>query len=585
MRKLLVLFLIFSSLAYSSNSSDILVYSRVTTQWNVFLLDKFQVFMKNLKLNVDPYFYYHDQNINYDESSINDFVSDDVSKFISDIEQVSGLSILDLHPELNLSGFGYSIDKILPSILPTENNGNVELNSRIKLEGLNAFAKELKLSFLISTLNSKEKISALDVKIINPKIVIHNTKDLSFDLNLLLEEGENETKLRFTKANFDQITNALAENEDMIDITYETVAIPHVELHLMSRSITVNSDKVKEIIDSNKNKIKKLFVGQIRTLFEKNGALEVLKHFDGMTFKNDRWIKPSSETTFPMYLGIKDYSVPFKDIVRVELKGDFCTTINFEMNEENCVVNRITIPARSHISSADISYSNKHIENQLKTNKDINMIASISEDYINRALVTTVDFGLWDEMLKKVGLTMGDKSVQVRFNKKAQTATLYLDVVYNVKGIKGFLTREKKIRFPLALDVKVRIENEEQLKFNEATNEWTKSEIPFVVFNIFDVDLNDNYFKYGIEQYDLPSTIGSVRKVLRKKVIKTIKKELLDFNAPADKMTLLKWKGTDVPPVELPEINGMSLDKAETYSDGHGRLNVVMKASKVLLDQ
>jgi hypothetical protein len=540
--------------------------------------------MKNIKLNVDPYFYNHNKIINYDESSINDFVSDDVSHFISDIEQVSGLSILELHPELNLSGFGYSINKILPSIIPTESNGNVELNSRIKLEGLNAFAKELKLSFLISALDGNEKISALDVKIINPRIVIHNTEELSFDLNLLLEEGNNETKLRFTKANFDQITNALSVNENMIDITYESVAIPHVELNLMGRSITVNSNKVKEIIDSNKNKIKRLFVGQIRTLFEKNGALEVLKHFDGMTFKNDRWIKPASETTFPMYLGINDYSVPFDNIVRVDLKGDFCTTINFERNKETCVDNRITIPAKSHISSADISYSAANIENEFKSNNDINLIASISEDYINKALVTTVDFGLWDEMLDKVGLKMGDKSVQVRFNKKSKTATLYLDVIYNVKGFKGFLTREKNIRFPLALDVKVRIENEEQLTFEEATNKWTKSEIPFVVFNIFDVDLNDNFFKYGIEKYDLPSTISNVRKVLRKKVIKTIKKELLDFNAPKDKMTLLKWKGTDVPPVELPEINGMSLDKVETYSDGHGRLNVVMKSSKVFED-
>ena len=46
-------------------------------------------------------------------------------------------------------------------------------------------------------------------------------------------------------------------------------------------------------------------------------------------------------------------------------------------------------------------------------------------------------------------------------------------------------------------------------------------------------------------------------------------------------MTLLKWKGTDVPPVELPEIKGLSLDTVETRSDGHGRLNVIMRDSKI----
>ena len=580
MKKLILFLTLLCSFAHAANP-DILVYSRTTTKWNVFLLDKFQVFMKNLNLNVDPYMYYHDQDINYDESSINDFVSSDVSLFIADIEKASGLSILNLHPELTLSGFGYSIEKILPTIEPSEVRGNVQLSSNIKLEGIGAFAKELKLSFLISSLVEHEKISALDVSIINPKIIIRDSDKLSFDLDLLLEEGNNETKLRFTKANFDEITNALNDNENLIDIVYDSVQIPDVELNLMGRNITVNSNKVREIIEMNKQKIKKLFVGQIKTLFEKNGALEVLKHFDGTSFKNDRWILPTSDSVFPMYLGVKDYSVPFKDVVQVELGGDFCTTINYERHQADCVNNRVTIPAKPITTKAQRVYSAQDVEDSFKDDKDIMLVASISEDYINKALATTVDFGLWDPMLEQVGLKLGDKSVQVRFNKKSNTASLFLDVVYEVEGLTGFITREKKIRFPVVLDVKVRVENEEQLTFDEVTGEWTKGDIPFVVFNIFDVDLNDNYFNYGIEEYELPTSISNVRKIVRKKVIKTIKKELLDYDAPKDKMTLLKWKGTDVPPVELPEIKGLSLDTVETRSDGHGRLNVIMRDSKI----
>ncbi len=581
MRILLFISILFSSLAFSSNP-DILVYSKVNTEWNVFLLNKFQVFMKNLELNVDPYYYYHNDIINYDESSINDFVSDDVSLFIEDIEKASGLTILELHPELNLSGFGYSIDKILPTIKPIEINGDLELASRIKLEGLKAFGEELKLSFLISTLDKTERISALDVKILNPKITIKNDEKLCFDLTLLLEEGNDETRLNFTKANFDMITKALSENENLVEITYDSVEIPNVELNLMGRSITVNSNKVKEIIDNNKSKIKKLFVGQIKTLFERNGALEVLKHFDKTTFKNSQWIKPTTDTAFPMFIGLKDYAVPFKDIVRVELEGDFCTTSNFLDNNENCIHNKITSSAKSMVTTADISYSLKHIENIFEESEDVSLLASISEDYINKAISTTVDFGLWDEMLQDVGLELGDQNVQVRFNKESQTATLFLDVIYKVDGVKGFITKEKNIRFPLVLDVKIRIEKEEKIRFDSISQSLKMTEVPFVVFNIFDVDLDDNYFNYGISEYDLPSTIGNVRKIVRKKVIKTVKDELLDFDAPQDKMTLLKWKGTDVPPIELPEINGMSLDKVETYSDGHGRLNLVMKSSKVI---
>lgn len=582
MKALFLVFFLFSMHSSFANEPDILVYSRVTKDWNVYLLDKFHIFMKNLRLNIDPYKYVHDASIAYDESSINDFVSNDVSSFIKSIEHASGLSILDLHPELTLSGFGYTINKIFPKIETDELNNNLALKSNISLQGVDSFAKELKLSFLISHLSDKGMISVLDVKIKKPKIKIKDSRALNFDLNLLLEENNNSTVMRFYDANFEALTKELANNQELIEITYEGVEIPPVELNLMGRSITVNAQKVKEIIENNKDKIKKILADQIVTLFEKNGALEILKHFDGYTFKNDRWILPTSESVFPMYLQIKDFFSPMENIVGVEMKGDFCDTKVYDVHKEDCVNKRKTLPAKSKITFSDAAYSKANLKEVLETDEDVMMIASISEDYINKALATTIDFGLWDEMLNKVGLKLGDQGVQVRLNKYGDTATLYMDVIYQATKMQKFFIKEENIRFPLSLDVKVRIENEEQLTFDEVTQSFTKSYIPFVVFNVFDVDLNDNNFKYGIEKYDLPTTISNVRKVFRNRVIKTIKKELLDYDAPEDIMTLLKWKGTDVPPVEMPEISGMDLDLVDTSSDGHGRLNIIMKSSKVL---
>ena len=164
---------------------------------------------------------------------------------------------------------------------------------------------------------------------------------------------------------------------------------------------------------------------------------------------------------------------------------------------------------------------------------------------------------------------MGDKNVLIKFNEKGDTATVLLDVIYDAGKFLGKLIKERYIRFPVTLKAKVRAENIlENGKYNSA-----------IVFNIHDVVLDDDTLMYGNKELGFPSTIQNIRGIfgLRKKVIKIVKKELFDYTAPKDPNNFKKWKGVDLPPVFLPEIKDMNLEKMEMQSDSFGRLNLILK--------
>jgi hypothetical protein len=68
-----------------------------------------------------------------------------------------------------------------------------------------------------------------------------------------------------------------------------------------------------------------------------------------------------------------------------------------------------------------------------------------------------------------------------------------------------------------------------------------------------------------------------MRWYVRKLVIKKIKGELFDYDAETAIERLGKWSGVDLPPVVLPEVNNMHLEKMHVESDGLGRLNVILE--------
>ena len=587
MKKMFLLTLLIVSqiaLAKSKVNPDVLVYTRTETQWNVFLLKEFRTFMTNISMNIDPYNYKHPETLIYSEDNISQFMSDDASDLLDTIGTASGIQILDVIPELSVEGLGYTVSSISPSITPVEKaNGDVLLKSDVDITGIEAYASEIKLSFIITQLIQGKRVPALEVKIIEPKVVLNEGKVINFALDLLLKENRKDIELEFESGDFSRLTQAMKDDPNMIDIVYEDITISEVSVNFMGRNLTINESKIKEIISEHKPSLKVILLDQVRTLFERDGAMQVLKHFNGTSFARDHWIPSTSEYMFPLLLGINDFSVPLEGVLRTELKGDACTTVAFEAYGENCINNRITKTPKSTVTKADLAYSETKIESQLKTDNDVKFIASLGEDYLNKIIATTIDFDIWTPIVEELGIELGEKGVLVKLDKTGKNATVVLDVVYDVGKVAGLALKQRKLRFPVVLDATIRAQYYDVETKDENGSVVITSE-PHIVFNIQDVDLDDNVLLYGHKKYGFPSNVQNVRKFLglRKLVVKKIKKELFDMDAPSEPEKFAKWKGTDIPPLLLPEIKDMYLEKMELDCDAHGRLNLILKGSETI---
>jgi hypothetical protein len=554
--------------SFAASNPDILVYTRTESRWNIFLLKEFRTFMNNLKLTVDPYSFSMETPIVYNEENFEKYVTGSADDLLTKVSKALNLNFSYVKPRLSVINFGYEIDQAQPRIVPTENeNGDVILKADIDLNQAKAFASEIALEFSIKGLKKTPT-----VHITNPRVVLQPGYKLNFGLDVLLQESKDAIQLGLRNGDFSKLTQMLTDNPDMIDIEYDEILIPEVKMGFAGRELKVNNDTIINIITEAKPALKVILFEQLHEILKKDGATEILKKFDNISFNKNHWLVSKSGSMFPMFLGMKDFSVPYKGVVLTELEGNFCTTENYIENKDDCINHRQTKLHKSLTTKKQLDASIDIIKNRLGNDKDVKFLASVSEDYLNKVLATTIDFGIWKKIEKDIGIELGEKGVVARLDEVGENVTIILDVKYDVgKGL-GFLLRERVLNFPVTLKATMRAEN------IEIDNE----EHSHIVFNIFDVDLDDNIIINGHEKYGFPSNIKNVRKILRKKVLKTIKKELFDYKAPNDPGNFSKWKGNDLPAILLPEIAGMYLEKMNLESDGLGRLSIILKGSETI---
>lgn len=561
------LLLVLSSFSFAKEIKipDLLVYTKTENNWNLFLIKEFRTFMNNLNLDVDPYSFSASDPMVYSEESVQKYVSDNANDLLHKVGNAIGLNYSLIQPELIVTKFGYKITEIKPKIKPIENGkGNVKLKTKISLRGVKAFASDISLKFKIPGLTKTPT-----VKIINPRVIVKDDFFLDFNLNILLQEEKNQIRVGLRNGDFSKITSALSVNPDMIKIEFDEIQIPEIKMRFGGRDLELNRQKILTIINEYTPTLKIILFEQIHEIFKKDGAKEILRKFDNIAFAKKYWIESHSENMFPMMLKIEDFSVPAEGIFLTHLSGDFCTTRNYVAKNDDCIYSRVTKTPEIIRSEIEINNSKKEILNLMKLNKDIKFVGSISEEYISKAIVTTIDFGLWESLLASLEVRLGDKGVLVKLNEKGDTATIILDVIYDVGKFLGSVLKERFVRFPVILKANIRSENID----NNAG----------IILNIQDVVLDDDKLIYGYKEYGFPSTVQNIRGFLglRNKAVKMIKKELFDYTKPLDPQNFTKWKGVDLPPLFLPEIKDMEIDKMEMQSDSFGRLNLILKESDI----
>jgi hypothetical protein len=210
---------------------------------------------------------------------------------------------------------------------------------------------------------------------------------------------------------------------------------------------------------------------------------------------------------------------------------------------------------------SDSKINLKSHEESLKVMKDLmqqgeaNFVASISEDYVNKLLITTFDAGLWNQTLNEAGIKLGPGKVAMRLNKKGDYGTLFMDVIYKPTKLEKAFIGSSEVRFPLVLDLSLRIENQ--------------NTEPVMIIHLNEADVSDDTIINGRPEEGMMSNIKDIPR-FKRKIAKAIRERLVVL------------KNNDIIELRFPELQGLSLDKVNFLSDGRGRMNAVMRLEDLI---
>lgn len=555
MRKLTGLFLAGTLIAGSVQagpfkSPDILVDSKLDYDWSVVLVKKFRTLLKNYKMN-DPFVGQFPGAILLNESQVGSLLPADSKALIRDFGNAVGLSILNGKTNVYMHGFAYDVKGFKTDLKASEVQADgLVMGTDFSASEVNLTAEKVSLSLVIP---GKISSPVFEVEVIKPSIKVSEERIINFFTQLKIQDNKDSYKIQIQKANFDQMAKGLVQRPQNVKLEFEKINIPKVSLKVGSKTINFDNKKIENLIRTNQNAIKGILLAQVASTLKSNTTEAAFKVVEQYKLQKEWWF---NSPTIKSQIQIEAVASTTEDNIELNMPGDFCTNEKFDRHEKQCVkeINKTTLTASTRLTKSLHSES-VNVMKDLMHHGDANIVASISEDYLNKLLVTTYDAGMWKQTLDEAGVALGPNKVIVRLDRRGDSGTLVMDVVYKPTKIEKLLTGSKEIRFPLVLDVSVRIEKHD--------------DEPVVIIRMNDVDTSDETLINGRPQDNIISTVKNVKR-FKGKVAKAIR----------ERVGVLKDK--DVIELRYPEFKGLGLDKVDFLSDGSGRMNAIMRLEDLL---
>lgn len=557
MRKLSGLFLAGTLIAGSVQAEafkapDILIDSKLDYDWSGVLVKKIRTLLKNYKMN-DPFVGKFPQAILLNESEVGPLLPDDSKNLIRDFGNAIGLSLLNGKTHVYMHNFAYDVKGFKTDLKASEVLADgLVMGTEFSASEVSLSADKVSLSLVIP---GKISSPVFEVEIIKPSIIVSEEKIINFFTQLKIQDNKDSYKLQIQKANFDQMAKGLIQKPGNVKLDFERINIPKVSLKVGSKTVNFDNKKVENLIRTNQNAIKGILLAQVASTLKSNTTEAAFKIVEQYKLQKEWWF---NSPTIKSQIQLQAIASSTEDNIEINMPGDFCTNEKFDQLKSSCLHqnNKITQTANTRLNKS-LHTESVNVMKDLMDHGDANIVASISEDYLNKLLVTTYDAGLWKQALDEAGVALGPNKVIMRLDKRGESGTLIMDVVYKPSKLEKLLTGSKEIRFPLVLDVSVRIEKHD--------------EEPVVIIRMNDVDTSDETLINGRPEDNIVSTVKDVKR-FKGKVAKAIR----------ERVGVLRAK--DVIELRYPEFRGLGLDKVDFLSDGSGRMNAIMRLEDLLED-
>jgi hypothetical protein len=235
------------------------------------------------------------------------------------------------------------------------------------------------------------------------------------------------------------------------------------------------------------------------------------------------------------------------------ISGDLCTGALYKQFTEACVDHESAFVPPRILSAEDQQKGKDDVSVKLASGQ-ADVALSVSEDYLNRLIKTTLETGMWDA-LKKHNISIGPKGAFLIFDEVGQNPQIYLDLIFSGDSTwpeKWVINAKHPIRFPLRMTTGIDFK--------------VVDKIPHVYLStgklISDVDEIVN----GISQYDMPSHLVPL---IRKDIAKTIIKMITD--------TKDGFENYQFEDMDLPIFKDIGLETTSHETSQYGRLNLYFK--------
>ena len=543
---LVLSFILPSAFAQGNKVPDIIVDSKLDFDWTGFLIAKLRKLLTQNGV-ADPFTMKIDEPLVVTESIIESYLDAEAKQFVTDLSKLIGMDLLNGQTKVTIDGLDYDIQDFKSSLKSVDNKSpkDLTISADFSASKLNLRADAVTLSLLIPSADPKKKAS-IDIKIVRP-VIRANVHDLiNFHAKVNILDNGDQFKFLIPEANFDNMAEVLLSNPRGIYMNFRDIIIPDIRLRIGNRTLQLDQIKVKELINNNQKSLKSLLMSLLASQLKKGMGTDILKVIEKYSIDKEHWFHSSLLTS---YFKVESFNSDLeRNNLEIKMPADFCSPTGFKEKDKSCLINKKTAPKPSRLTPVIHQRSMNEIKSMIDSG-DVNLVASISEDYVNKIIAASYESGMMDEQLKKAGVRIGPNGISVRLDNRGSYGTLYMDVLHAPKKIERLAIGAKEVRFPVIINVFVRIQNVDG--------------IPNLIVRFGDADLSEKTLMEGNAEIGAVSNLKKLR--LKKKVIQGIQSEVAGM------------QNQDILSLAYPEIKGLGLESVDFESDGNGRMNALLR--------
>ncbi len=521
----------------SEVQEDIIFKSRFDLDSSQGFIQQLRIFLGNNNFG-DPYNQELKKSISIDLNTLLDEVPEDTQTWIKTLQSVLKIKLFESDYKVVVENFGYSLKDFNAEFrtgpLAEERIEYVSINY---VKGLRLRADKISFVLELKTTQANQTIK-FRIDLIGPEFQVSPELTASLSMGWLTTFQENNVLLRLEKIDIQDVMEKIARNPNLIDFRMQDLTMPKISAKVGSKIVTLDQEKIKNFLFSRKDSLKK-------------GILDILNVKLGDRFSNIIKDNPKELKLPRTYIFSKEVNAVFKldqmlvnntGILQMGLDGYFCDLVPTRENNY-CRNHQLKTDPRRPIDP-DLYRKSLRELNRTIIERKANIAVSVSEQFLNELIDATIENGLWDKILNGKDFKLGAERSFILAEEKGELFTLYLDIIYKLKGSDRILVGRSELRFPVKLMI--------ALKVVEIQG------IPHFEISVKKVATDEKLLLSGVPSLNLPTTVGGVPR-FRKKVVNSI---LTEVNA---------FEGQTLIDVEVKELIGTYFHRLELYSDGLGR--------------